>query len=98
MRVFLSITLCLSLLLPGCKTQEKQPTSIFRQPNWWERRMDRLETWNMRHGYPIEKTKEAIGNTLIVVGATACVVGYFWLNCQPDSTVPFNDPNWSPGR
>ena len=41
--------------------------------------MDRLETWNLRHGYPIEKTKEAMVYSLIVAGSVAGFVALMML-------------------
>ncbi|HQR06460.1 MAG TPA: hypothetical protein PLN21_06535 [Gemmatales bacterium] len=106
MQQFVVIVLCFSMLVNGCKTPtEPQPGDI-PQPNWLERRMDRLETWNRRHGYPIEKardaTKTVVVCTVVAVGAAACIVGYLVLKSEldkyPDPTVTFNDPSWVLGR
>ncbi len=85
MRHVVSIILCLSLLVGGCKTQ---PLGEFPQPNWLDRRLDRLVTWDRHHGYPIEKTKNAtnfvLGCTIIVVGVAAYGYAYLVLECEPD--------------
>jgi hypothetical protein len=77
MKWFMAVLLSIVIGVAGCKTHQPQQTSIFRQPSWWERRMDRLETWEMRHGYPITKTKQAILYTTVAVGISTLVVGGF---------------------
>lgn len=88
MRRFIAIILCLNILINGCKTSQVQPPGEFPQPNWVERRMDRLETWNRHHGYPIEKTRNAtnfvLGCTILVVGAAAYGYAYLALESELD--------------
>ncbi|MFT3880308.1 MAG: hypothetical protein QM703_11680 [Gemmatales bacterium] len=85
MRRFVVIFLCLLLLINGCKTQ---PSGEFPQPNWVDRRLDRLETWNRRHGYPMEKTRDTtkfvVASTVIAVGAVACGLAYLILQSELD--------------
>lgn len=75
MKKIMAVLLSVIVLVLGCKTHQSQPVGIFRQPNWWERRMDRLETWDARHGRPVEKTKDAIMLTTAVVGIVVVVAG-----------------------
>lgn len=106
MRVIINILLCFSLLLTGCKARQELPDGNLRQTSWLERRLDRLDTWETRHGYPIHKTKETTKlvavSILVTAGAVASVAAYLWLNGEYDkqygSHVPFNDPSWSPGK
>ncbi|MFT3880307.1 MAG: hypothetical protein QM703_11675 [Gemmatales bacterium] len=83
MRRILAIILCLSILVIGCKSQ---PPGEFPEPNWLERRWDRLVTWDRHHGYPLEKTKNAtnfvVGCTILVIGVAA--IGYASLVSQSD--------------
>ncbi len=75
MKRFMAVFLGIVISVAGCKTHQPQQASIFRQPGWWERRMDRLETWDTRHGRPVEKTKNAIMLTTAVVGIVVVVAG-----------------------
>lgn len=72
MKQSIAMMLCLTLFLIGCQTQQ---SGLIRRPSWWERRMDRLETWNMRHGYPLNRTRDAVVYTAVV---TAIVAGTIW--------------------
>jgi len=73
MKQFMAVILGIVISVAGCKTHQSQPVSIFRQPSWWERRMDRLETWDTRHGRPVEKTKDVVMLTTAVVGIVVVV-------------------------
>lgn len=58
--------------------------------------MERLETWNYRHGHPIEKTKNAAIYSIVGVGVVAGFVAYGFLNSGPGSTKnqdPFSNQN-----
>lgn len=69
---------------------------MFHQPNWWERRMDRLDTWDRHHGYPVEKamdaTKFVTGCTLLAAGAVAGVVAYLYLNGSTNGQSKYKTP------
>jgi hypothetical protein len=83
MRRHIFLVLYMLMLLNGCKTQ--QPGE-FPEPNWLERRWDRLVTWDRHHGYPFEKTKNAtnfvVGCSILVIGVAA--YGYASLALQSD--------------
>jgi hypothetical protein len=85
MKQFMAVLLSVIVMVAGCKTHQSQPVSIFRQPNWWERRMDRLETWDVRHGRPVEKTKEAIIITTAAVGITVGFAAAVVAGCALES-------------
>lgn len=97
MRRVVILLLCLLLLVNGCKTSPAPQPGEYPQPNWVERRIDRLETWNRRHGYPIEKTRDAtnfaLGCTIIVVGAAAYGLGYLVLQSELDKLSEPNMPH-----
>lgn len=97
MRNLIKIVLC-GCMLCGCKSQPEQKAGFFRQPNWLERRIERLETWNLRHGYPIEKSRDAMLCTLAVTGVVtatvAGIVAYCMLNSSEQHSkykTPFTD-------
>ncbi len=88
MRRLVAIVLSLSMVVCGCKLPEVQQPMEEPQPNWIDRRLDRLETWNRRHGYPIEKTRDTtkfvVASTVIAVGAVACGLAYLILQSELD--------------
>ncbi len=76
MRAALGLLLAIVTILAGCQTRPDEHSSFFRRTTWWERRMDRLATWDRRHGYPLthlaDGSKQLVTYSLI---ATASVAG-----------------------
>jgi hypothetical protein len=89
----LVLWMAISFLITGCRQHEPQQAGLFRQPNWWERRMDRLDTWNRHHGYALDKAKEGtvatIAYTLLGVAAVAGIV--CWATAEAEKPDP-NEP------
>jgi hypothetical protein len=44
--------------------------------------MDRLETWDRHHNYPIGFAKDAIATGLIATGTVLAIVGYFYFGSR----------------
>jgi hypothetical protein len=87
MRATLSCMLILAFLL-GCRDQAESNTSFFRRTSWWERRLDRLDTWNSRHGYILHQTRDAVAVALITTGGLVALVGYLYCNAKLNDTFP----------
>jgi hypothetical protein len=77
MKHAITIALCFTLLLLGCQTQQ---SGLIRRPSWWERRLDRLETWNRHNGQPLDKARTAVVGTALVVAGAAAIVGSLWVD------------------
>lgn len=78
-----------SLFTAGCSHLEPARTSFFRRQGWWERRMDRLDAWDLHHGHVIDRAKD---NTVAVVGYTllgvAMVSAIVYETCHPEDEFP----------
>jgi hypothetical protein len=89
-RPMLTIAVGFSILLAGCRHPEPSPSGLIRQPGWWERRLDRLETWNRRNGYPLDKAKDGtmttIGYTLVGVAVVGAALGgiILWAHAEQE--------------
>jgi hypothetical protein len=87
-RALISSLLIAITLAAGCRHQPAEHSSFFRRAGWWERRMDRLETWNRRNGFPLEKARkhsvEIVGYTLIGAGTVALAILWAIGECAPD--------------
>ncbi|MFO0812350.1 MAG: hypothetical protein U0796_03975 [Gemmatales bacterium] len=77
MKQAITLLFCVTLLLTGCQTQQ---SGLIRRPSWWERRLDRLDTWNRHNGLPLDKTRDVVVGTGVVVAGAAVIVGSLWLN------------------
>jgi hypothetical protein len=99
MRRLIAIFLCLSLLANGCASRPLNEAGLYQRPGWWERRMDRLEDWNTRHGYVFNKAKTAVIATMFVGGSIAAVVGCLLINGERNkrsgSKSPCNDSGFT---
>src|SRR5215471_9523649 len=91
MRATLRIFVMFSFMLAGCQTRADNSTCFFRRTNWWERRMDRLETWDRHHGYPLEVAKQAMCVGLVLSGSVAVVAGYILLNSHSHVPAPVDE-------
>lgn len=93
LRPLVTVCVATALLLAGCQHSPPQHYGMFRRPGWWERRMDRLDTWNRRNGYPLDKAKDgtvaAAGYTIL---GAAAVAGIILIAALPDEKTDRNQP------